>query len=266
MQNIIFRLLYPIYTRLHPQAETAVECALRGAGFAGVPARDVFWNLFANALFSIQFLRRKRNAVQSVALENPEILQHELDLGRPVVALSIHLGAFEILHRSLEGFGVPVHLLASDLNLSEKTHHKLRNLIYKLMNKKVKKWRGSPSVQVHAPTDAMSALSCMLAHRGILALMMDQSKDPKGTPAQLFGKERKLFLRLPIVANQKGASIVAFFTRPANLANPAEGHVVRFCKSFAPGTPPEILVPELARLMEEWIAEAPAHFAWNYGN
>jgi KDO2-lipid IV(A) lauroyltransferase len=256
---MLFQLLYPLYKMRHPHAEALVERNLRLAGFASIGAATIHKNLLQNALSSLRFLKDLSNPPSSknllktdkkinpkIKFEHPEILLNELEQGRPVVAASIHLGAFEILHRSLTAFGKPVHLLASELQ-------------YPLANRVLHKLRSAPNIVLHKPAEAAAALKETIQNQEILALMLDQSKDPKGTEVTLFGEKTKLFLRLPLAANRMGASVVAFHTRP-------EGNqqVIHFSQAFAPKTPPQELQDGLVRLVEEWIAETPEHFAWNY--
>jgi KDO2-lipid IV(A) lauroyltransferase len=248
---MLFQLLYPFYKIKHPHAEAFVERNLQNAGFPQITAREVHQNLFQNAIDSFFYLKSSSlnspKIVKNILFENDDILKAEIAKGNPVVAVSIHLGAFEMLHRSLTRFGRPVHLLASKLK-------------YPWVNHLLLRLRSAPGIVLHPPSEAAAALKQTIQQREILALMLDQSKDPKGNEVTLFGRNKKLFLRLPLAANRMGASVVGFYVKSLGGGR----HCVCFSRAFAPGTEEEALRCGLVGLVEEWIRDAPAHFAWNY--
>jgi KDO2-lipid IV(A) lauroyltransferase len=244
---MLFHLLYPIYKLRHPHAEAFVERNLQNAGFPRITAREVHQNLFQNAIDSFFYLKNSPKITKNISFKNEDILKNEIAKGNPVVAVSIHLGAFEMLHRSLTRFGRPVHLLASELK-------------YPWVNRLLLRLRSAPGIVLHSPSEAAAALRQTIQRREILALMLDQSKDPKGNEVTLFGNKKKLFLRLPLAANRMGASVVGFYVKPLGGGR----HCVCFSRAFAPGMREEELRCGLVGLVEDWIADAPAHFAWNY--
>lgn len=243
----LFRLLYPLYYIGHRAEHARITAHLAQAAFRpSPPVAHIYENLFVNGMDSLRFLRGKSETQQRVHVANRALLQSALQAGHPVVAVSIHSGAFEMLHRTLANMGRPVHLIASDFPDAALTRY-LRQL------------RATQQVKVYQPTEAPQVLRHLLRKKGVLALMLDQSRDPHGNVVELLGRPTRLFYRLPQEANKLGATIVTFRTMRRG-----SSHLVKFESAYPPGMTPQELERELTREVERWIVENPEQWAWNY--
>jgi len=247
LDRLLFRCLYPLYSISHPQERARIEAHLDHASIQPrPPVTSIYENLFINGMDSLRYLHGKKETLARVHIVNRSLLRQALDAGSPVVAVSIHSGAFEILHRCLAQFGRPVHLITSEFRNAALTRY-LRAL------------RSASQVKVYNPTEAPQVMRHLLRKSGILALMLDQSRDPIGNTVELLGRRTRLFYRLPQEACRMGATIVTFRT-----CRRGNSHVVKFENLYPAQTPPKELERELTAEIERWILENPEQWAWNY--
>lgn len=243
----VFRILYPVYFLFHRREHSRITTHLDQAGLrSGPSAAQVYENLFVNGMDSLRFLQGKRETLRRVHIVNRALLQSVLDTGVPVVAVSIHSGAFEMLHRSLGEFGRPVHLITSDFPDAALTRT-LRAL------------RSTRQIQVYNPTEAPQVLRHLLRKKGILALMLDQSRDPQGNIVELLGRRTRLFFRLPQEASKLGAAVITF-----RAMRQGGEHLIQFETVYSPQTSPKDIERGLTQEIERWIVENPEQWAWNY--
>lgn len=281
---LLFAIIHPIYKVLHrKRAYGRVARLLEYTGFSAnadiacttgdsshavpalksIVAKDVFRNLYWNGLDSYRLLAGFPSATGRVLYENEDILKDALESG-PVVAISIHQGAFENLHRSLCRYSEHVHLITSPFKSSALTEA-LREI------------RGHRNLHEYSTEEVATVLRSLFKTKGILAMVVDQARDARGNAATLFGKPSTLYLRLPAKANQMGASIVTFRTW-SEKAKGSNGktvrlHRVRFEHRYAPDfdklqgaahAERSPLVDSIAKEIELWIAEHPEQWTWNY--
>lgn len=268
--KVLFVIIFPIYKSLHTKrAYGRVVSLLQATGFSTsapgrkqINARDVFRSLYWNGIDSYRLLARLPSATSRVRYENENIIQEALAQG-PIVALSIHQGAFENLHRSLCRYSEHVHLITSPFKSAGLTCalHEIRS---------------DRNLHEYATEEVASVLRNLFKTKGILAMVVDQARDARGNNVELFGKQSTLFLRLPVKANQMGAGIVTFRTWSETAVNESgkkiRQHVVRFEKYYPPkygkscdSTAAEpALVNEIAQEVETWIADHPEQWCWNY--
>lgn len=252
---VLFALIFPIYKALHTKrAYGRVVKHLQTTGFSGVSAKDVFKSLYWNGIDSYRLLARIPSATKRVRYENESVIRDALTKG-PIVALSIHQGAFENLHRSLCRYSENVHLITSPFKSSALTCalHEIRS---------------DANLHEYATEEVATVLRNLFKTKGILAMVVDQARDARGNNVELFGKPSTLYLRLPEKANQMGASIVTFRTwsEPAQDASGKKirQHVVRFEKCYPPKYNPANLTSEITNEIETWIAAHPEQWTWNY--
>lgn len=263
--KVLFAIIFPIYRILHTKrAYGRVVRLLQETGFSNSPktnARNVFKSLYWNGIDSYRLLARIPSATSRVRYENEAIIKNALAQGA-VVALSIHQGAFENLHRSLCRYSEHVHLITSPFKSTGLTRalHEIRS---------------DAHLHEYATEEVANVLRNLFKTKGILAMVVDQARDARGNSVELFGKQATLYLRLPEKANQMGAGIVTFRTW-SEFAKNGNGktirqHVVRFEKYYPPkyenkSKPSEThtLVNEITQEIETWIAEHPEQWTWNY--
>lgn len=267
--KVLFVIIFPIYKALHTKrAYGRVVSLLQATGFStGTPerkqinAREVFKSLYWNGIDSYRLLASIPSASSRVHYENESVIREALAEG-PIVALSIHQGAFENLHRSLCRYSEHVHLITSPFKSTGLTRA-LREI------------RSDKNLHEYSTEEVANVLRSLFKTNGILAMVVDQARNARGNSVELFGKQSTLYLRLPEKANQMGAGIVTF--RTWNEIVHREGkvireHIVQFEKYYppkygkdgVPTTKEPAFVKEIANEIETWIAEHPEQWTWNY--
>ena len=248
--TILFTFVFPIYKALH--TERAYGRTVRHLANAkayiktSISARDMFKGIFWNALDSYRGLARFKSVESRIVYENEEIIREAVKHG-PVAAISIHQGAFELLHRSLCRYSEHVHLITDSVG-----NEALREVLKEL--------RSDPHLTEYHPEETGKLIRDLFKTKGILAMVFDQGKNTKGNSVELFGLKSTLYLRLPQKVNQMGASIVTFRT----WTNTKRQIVIRFESVYPPKSDPEKLVADIAKETETWISEHPEQWSWNY--
>ena len=248
--TILFSFVYPVYKALH--TERAYGRTVRHLANAkayiktSISARDMFKGIFWNALDSYRGLARFKSVESRIVYENEEIIREAVKHG-PVAAISIHQGAFELLHRSLCRYSEHVHLITDSVG-----NEAFREVLKEL--------RSDPHLTEYHPEETGKLIRDLFKTKGILAMVFDQGKNTKGNSVELFGLKSTLYLRLPQKVNQMGASIVTFRT----WTNTKHQIVIRFESVYPPKSDPEKLVADIAKETETWISEHPEQWSWNY--
>ena len=248
--TILFSFVYPVYKALH--TERAYGRTVRHLANAkayiktSISARDMFKGIFWNALDSYRGLARFKSVESRIVYENEEIIREAVKHG-PVAAISIHQGAFELLHRSLCRYSEHVHLITDSVG-----NEAFREVLKEL--------RSDPHLTEYHPEETGKLIRDLFKTKGILAMVFDQGKNTKGNSVELFGLKSTLYLRLPQKVNQMGASIVTFRT----WTNTKRQIVIRFESVYPPKSDPEKLVADIAKETETWISEHPEQWSWNY--
>jgi len=232
---MLFELLYPIYSIKFGKEKKYIAERLEKANLRIKP-RVVYKNLFLNGLASLKFLLNRK---VNVKYENLHLIENKIGK-TPIVFASIHLGAFEMLHRCLG------HLTDIKVNL----------IVSAKYDKFLTGLRETKNIKVVKDYQVSKILKNAIMGNEILAVMMDQSKG-KGEYFQILGDNVPLFFRLPLMANRLGANLVFFRTfRKGN------EHIIRFERVYAPKA--DIDKEETAKMVESWILENPEQWAWNF--
>lgn len=282
---ILFTVVFPIYKALHKKraygrvekhlelarqylAENSINCA----ELAKVNPRDTFKGIFWNALESYRGLARFKSVEKRIVYENEHIIQGAIaecaKQNAPIAGISIHQGAFELLHRALCRYSEHVHLITDSVG----------DIAFREV---LKDLRSDPHLTEYHPDETGRLIRELFRTKGILAMVIDQGKHTKGNTVSLFGRPSTLYLRLPQKINEMGAGIVTFRTWSEK-----KRIVIRFEKYYPPkydiqhgretsarlydqslknAAPSESpLVTGIAREVETWIAEHPEQWSWNY--
>jgi len=237
LAKILFELLYPIYLLKFKKEKDYISERLKKANLQIKP-KEVYKNLFLNGLDSLKFLQNKRVPLR---FENFDLVRNEVGKN-PIVFASIHLGAFEMLHRAL-GASRKINLVVSEFK-NKKLNRFLENL------------RGTKNIKIVKDFEVSQVLKNVIRNKEILAVMADQSKHG-GEHFEILGQSVPLFLKLPITANKLGASVVLFRTFRKN-----GEHIMGIERIYEPHS--EINPAEMAKIFESWILEHPEQWAWNY--
>jgi len=240
--KILFELLYPVYLLKFRKEKNYILERLKKANLQVKP-KEVYKNLFFNGLDSLKFLQNKKIPVK---FENWDLAQNE-----SAVFVSIHLGAFEMLHRGLA-------------NLVESGEWRVEScvnlIVSEFRNKKLDGFLNSvrkrQNIKIVKDFEISQILKNVVRNKEILAVMADQSKYG-GEIFEILGQSIPLFLKLPITANKLGASVVLFRTFKKN-----GKHIIRIEHIYKPDS--KINPAEIAKIFENWILEYPEQWAWNY--
>lgn len=300
--SFLFTVVFPIYKALHKERaygrvvqhlESARQYSARNANaiahkankdcaeLAKTTARDVFKGIFWNALESYRGLARFKNIEKQIVFENEHIIRDAISecqaAGAPIAAISIHQGAFELMHRSLCRYSEHVHLITDSIGDTA-----FRDILKEL--------RSDPHLTEYHPDETGRLIRELFRTKGILAMVVDQGKNTRGNEVTLFGRPSTLYLRLPQKVNEMGAGIVTFrtWTEYENSQNRRSYSrkkriVIRFESYYPPQydvthKPPQIspnnniarsssesmLVTAIANEIETWIADHPEQWSWNY--
>lgn len=260
---MLFWIIFPIYRWLHQErAYGRVVSHLKTAGLSELTSADeVFKGIYWSAIDSYRILLNIPNAVKRISIENDELLKEALKAG-PAVAMSVHQGSFEILHRILCDYGAKVHVITNPLHNSS-------------LSKCLDKIRSRENLQQYAvgdPNMVSTLIKNTIRTKGILAMLVDQSREGKGNTVSLFGQSNALYLRLPLRMNQMGASIVTFHTyhRYEDNGNKRERKIiVRFEKCYPPlmaasADGEQSLIAGIAAEIQDWLTDYPEQWCWNY--
>ena len=278
--SALFAITFPVYKALHKKrAYGRVEKHLAAAkeycannAFAKINARDTFKGIFRNALESYRGLARFKSVEKRIVYENEHIIRDAIadcaKTNAPIAGISIHQGAFELLHRALCRYSEHVHLITDSIG----------DMAFREV---LKDLRSDPHLTEYHPDETGRLIRELFRTKGILAMVIDQGKHTKGNTVSLFGRPSTLYLRLPQKINEMGAGVVTFRTWSEK-----KRIVIRFEKYYPPkydiqhgretsarlydqslknAAPSEsALVTRIAREIEMWIAEHPEQWSWNY--
>ena len=272
--SFLFAIAFPIYKALHKERaygrvvkhldlarQNLADRDIDRAELAKTTARDVFRGIFWNALESYRGLARIKNTTDCIVYENEHIIRNAIvecaAQGKPIAAISIHQGAFELLHRSLCRYSEHVHLITDSVG-----DPAFREVLKEL--------RSDKHLTEYYPNETGRLIRELFRTKGILAMVIDQGKHTKGNDVALFGRPSTLYLRLPQKVNDMGAGIVTFRTWTEYENSDCLGRKKRIIIHFEKYYPPQYdknggnLITEIAREVENWIAEHPAQWSWNY--
>lgn len=256
--EILFAIAFPIYKFIHKKrAYGRVQKLLYSIGnsnekyatIAATNPKNVFKGIFENALDSYRGLARLKCVTERIEYQNEHIITEALKQG-PVAAISIHQGAFELLHRALCRYSKNVHLITDS-----KGSCAMRKCLHEL--------RSDQNITEYSPNEVNKVVRNLFKTNGILAMVVDQARNTKGNLVKLFSKDFTLYLRLPQMVNNMGASIVTFrtFTECDNKKN--KHIIIRFETYYPPKSGSE-LIAKIAKEIETWIIQHPNEWSWNY--
>ena len=273
--SFLFFIVFPVYKALHKKraygrVEKHLELARQHLAEKGIncaplqktTTRDVFKGIYWNAIESYRGLARFKSVEKRIVYENEHIIRDAIaDCAKqnaPIAGISIHQGAFELMHRALCRYSERVHLITDSVG----------DIAFREV---LKELRSDPHLTEYHPDETGHLIRELFRTKGILAMVIDQGKHTKGNTVSLFGRPSTLYLRLPQKINEMGAGIVTFRTWSEK-----KRIVIRFEKYYPPkydagignaenAAPSEsALVTGIAREVETWITEHPEQWSWNY--
>ncbi len=248
LEIILFEIIYPIYSLSHrKRAWGRVKKHLDATGLdKKTSPRKVFYALYINYLDSLRYLCRLPKTLKKIRFEREKVIREPLANGIPVVAMGIHQGAFEIMHRILTRYSDHVYLFTHSF-----TDKALTQILHDI--------RKAPGLEERETSSVSQTIREFFKNKGILAMLADQATDGRGNPVQILGRPAELFLRLPLKVQSMGAGIVTF-----RIFRSEAGHTVRFETFYPPKSDPEQTADAIADEISTWISEHPDEWTWNY--
>ena len=251
----LFTIAFPIYKALHTERAYGRVVSHLAEAHLDISARDVFRGIYWNALDSYRGLARFKSVENRIVYENEEVIRNAIaecaGNGAPIAAISIHQGAFELLHRSLCRYSKHVQLITDSVGDGA-------------FREVLKELRSDPHLTEYHPDELPRLIRNLFKTKGILAMVIDQGRHTKGNTVTLFGRPSTLYLRLPQKVNRMGAGIVTF--RSWTESSPERRIVIHFEKYYPPHYEEQDgnLPAEIASEVETWIKENPSQWSWNY--
>jgi KDO2-lipid IV(A) lauroyltransferase len=192
-------------------------------------------------------------ASRHVDFEGLEHLDAALAKGRGVVALSAHLGHWELLGAALAARGYPLHVVA-------------RRLFDRRSDRLLNEWRRRCGLVV-LPTDVGPEPAVRVLRRGgIVGALVDQDTGGPSVFAPFFGRPARTARAPFVIARRTGASLVPLWTRRC----PDGRHLVTVGPALAPSRAADLetaLREDATRwnaLLEEAIRSNPTEWVWHH--
>ncbi|MCK5690390.1 lysophospholipid acyltransferase family protein [Myxococcota bacterium] len=183
--------------------------------------------------------------------ESERIAQEALDEGKGIVAITAHIGNWEMLAQALAIRGFPVTAIAKALYDPRLTRwvHEERTLFGMQML-----WRGKKSLT--------QPMKDVLAHGEALALLIDQDTKVRGDFVPFFGKLAYTPIRPAELAVESGAAILVGWAQ-----REGDKHIItirRFHYERSGNTKIDVwkITAGLTAIIEEAIRHAPEQWVW----
>jgi KDO2-lipid IV(A) lauroyltransferase len=201
--------------------------------------------MFLNGIKSLQILKSKVISETTFVYHNRHLYDDAISLNTPIVALSIHSGAFESLHRSLVHPERRVRVLTADFKSSSLTHW-------------LKDLRSFPNI---SPLDLQQLVTYIKSPQfdnETLAIMVDQGRGTPDSSFALGSYSFPLYLKIPRILHHK-SQILLFRTWTEH----QKVHI-----SFEKLIPKELSFDQTQDLIiheiQNWIKQYPEQAIWHY--
>jgi KDO2-lipid IV(A) lauroyltransferase len=215
-------------------------------------AREAFRNAGRSFAELAQWRRIRNRLGELVTIEGLEHLERGLALGRGLVAVTGHIGNWELLAATFAQRGYPLNVVVRRVN-----DDRFEQLVADFRN------RARVRTIRRDDTTALRSVIRILRSGGILALLVDQDTRGPGVFVPFFGRPAHTSPGAAIIALRSRAPVVAAF-----IERRAAGHHVRIEPLFgfqpAPGRRPgvEELTARITAAIEEQIRRRPSEWVW----
>jgi KDO2-lipid IV(A) lauroyltransferase len=183
-----------------------------------------------------------------VRIEGLEALQDALAAGGGCLAITGHVGNWELLAARIAGLGLPLTVVARRVNDER-------------FDALIRRFRGGAGMEILLRDDPkfLGAVRDALARNHIVALLIDQDSRGGGVFVPFFGRPAHTPPGAAILALRTRAPVVTVFIR----RRPEGGHVIHF-ERFAVEGPSRIvdLTARFTAAIEAAIRRAPAEWVW----
>lgn len=200
-----------------------------------------------DALILDRLLGQKRSIVLPEHIR--DLFRDALSEGKGVVAVSAHVGNWELCAQSMAAAGLPVSVIASPLYDPRLTRMVDR---FRSRHGATVLWRGDRRVS--------KDMLRVFKRNEVLAMLIDQDTRVQGTFVPFFGRPAYTPVAAAQLALRFEAPIIIGFARHADPQTPYRFDFERFV--YDNNATPEALTAELTRRIERVIREDPGQWVW----
>ena len=164
--------------------------------------RAMWTHLFRLVAETVQFPRklRRENQADVLSFVHRDETVRAVNAGRPVIVLGGHYGNWEIASAAFGAFGVPVSVVARDLD-----------------NPLIHEWfagvRRASGGRLISKKGGGGAVTDVLAAGGVVGLLADQDAGSKGQFVPFFGKDASTFKSIALLAMEYDALVLVGYAR-----------------------------------------------------
>jgi len=211
-------------------------------------ARETFRHVAVTVveLFWLTPRRRPRldDIVEVRGLEHYERIR---DQGRGVIALTAHLGNWDLLACSQGAAGVPLSIVTKELSSRG-------------LNRFWMERRAAMNVKLLPAQGSMLSILRALRKAEVVGLVVDQRtpKSEGGKPLPFFGSPALTTLAPHVLAARTGAALLPLHS----YRNRDGAHIVHIGAELEPGQSAEETMTKVNELLESWIRENPGQWLW----
>ena len=169
---------------------------------ADARVRGMWTHLFRLVTEMVSFDRKLRRANQADVLSfvHRDETVRAVNSGRPLIVLGGHFGNWEVAAASFGAFGVPVSLVARDLD---------NPLIHEWFAGK----RRASGGRLISKKGGGGEVTDVLAAGGVVGLLADQDAGSKGQFVPFFGKDASTFKSIALLAREYDALVLVGYAR-----------------------------------------------------
>jgi KDO2-lipid IV(A) lauroyltransferase len=240
------------------RARVNLELAL-GAELSAAERERILRRLFRTTGRNLVDLLRlgpfdRDRAERLVTVEGAEHADAALARGKGVVALSAHLGNWEVLAATMRHHGYPVHVIA-------------RELFDPRLDRLVNSWRERAGVVVHPRGSGLVSAARVLRKGEVLAALPDQDTRGPGVFVDFFGRPARTPSGPFALSRRTGAPLLPVLTH----LDGSGRHRIRVWPAIEASDhpdPDEALREDVAawhRVLEQAIREHPEQWVWYHG-
>ena len=169
---------------------------------AGDRVRAMWAHLFRLVAETVQFPRklRRENQADVLSFVHRDETVRAVNSGRPVIVLGGHYGNWEIASAAFGAFGVPVSVVARDLD-----------------NPLIHRWfarvREASGGRLISKKGGGGAVTDVLAAGGVVGLLADQDAGSRGQFVPFFGRDASTFKSIALLAMEYDALVLVGYAR-----------------------------------------------------
>ena len=214
-------------------------------------AREAFANVGRSFAEIAKFASLRGELERYVSIDGLEHLQGALAQGKGVLAVTGHIGNWELLAAYCAGIGLPVDVIG----------RRPDNALLSRLLVTTRARGGVTTILRDTPQAGRAILKTLRANR-ILALLIDQDTRGPRVFVPFFGRLAGTPSGVATLALRTGAPVVALFIS----RRPEGGHVIRVLPPFAPADPArddaESLTAAYTKVIEAHVREHPEEWVW----